>query len=180
MEFRDGMHGLIVWGAAIIMTAVLALGVAASGSSVAAPSGGGSGATQSVAGENIIASELDELFRGPRVPSEITYRRSEAARILLKASSHSGVPAEDRDYLTTEIANSTSLSIQASQARVEREINASAQELRKARIAAVLQAFFIGAALLVGAAVAWFSACEGGRDREDGVFPFSNRPGARR
>jgi hypothetical protein len=34
----------------------------------------------------------------------------------------------------------------------------------------VLQAFFIGAALMVGAAIAWLTAVEGGKDRETGDF----------
>ena len=55
--------------------------------------------------------------------------------------------------------------------RVDREVAASARELHKARTAAVLQALFIAIALLVGAVVAWFSACEGGRDRERGTCP---------
>jgi hypothetical protein len=165
-EFRDGMHGLVTWGLAILMTAALALGAGAIASQAAAPAGGSAGASQSIAGENTIVSELDELFRAQRVPADITYRRTEAARILLKASSHTGVPAEDRRYLGTVVSSSTGVSSEEAAARVNREIDASARELRRARIAAVLQAFFIGAALFVGAAVAWFTAIEGGRDRE--------------
>jgi hypothetical protein len=172
MEFRDGIHGLVTWGLAVGMTAILALGAAATASSATAPGGGASGAAQSVAGENIIASELDELFRSARPPSDITYRRSEAARILLKSSSHVGVPNEDRRYLATTVANITGVGADDAAARVDRVISESSQEIRRARIAAVLQAFFVGAALLVGAAVAWFTACEGGRDRELGVFPI--------
>jgi hypothetical protein len=172
MEFRDGIHGLVTWGLAVVMTAILALGAAATASSATAPGGGASGAAQSVAGENIIASELDELFRSARPPSDITYRRSEAARILLKSSSHVGVPNEDRRYLATTVANITGVGADDAAARVDRVISESSQEIRRARIAAVLQAFFVGAALLVGAAVAWFTACEGGRDRELGVFPI--------
>jgi hypothetical protein len=171
MEFRDGMHGLVTWGLAIVMTALLALGVAATASTTLGTSGGSAGAAQSVAGENIIASELDELFRSDRSLPDLTYRRSEAARILLKSSGHAGVPNDDRRYLTLVTAKSTGLALEDAQARVDREIAASAQELRRARIAAVLQAFFIGAALFIGAAVAWFTACEGGRDREEGAIP---------
>jgi hypothetical protein len=170
MEFRDGMHGLITWGLAIVMTAALAIAVAATASTALAPSGGNVGATQSVAGENIIASELDELFRSDQLPQNLTYRRSEAARILLKSSSHNGVPAADRDYLAVVTAKSAGLSVEDAQARVDHEISASAQELRRARTVTVLQAFFIGAALFIGAAVAWFTACEGGRDREEGTL----------
>ena len=165
-EFRDGMHGIVTWGLAILMTAALALGAGAIASQAAAPSGGSTGASQSIAGENTIASELDELFRAQRVPADITYRRTEAARILLKASSHAGVPAEDRRYLSTVVSASTGIGAEDAAVRVDREIDASARELRRARIAAVLQAFFIGAALFVGAAIAWFTAIEGGSDRE--------------
>ncbi|MBA2589013.1 MAG: hypothetical protein H0U98_10350 [Alphaproteobacteria bacterium] len=165
-EFRDGMHGLVTWGLAILMTAALALGAGAIASQAVAPSGGSTGAAQSVAGENIIASELDELFRAQRLPADLVYRRAEAARILLKASSHDGIPREDKTYLSAMVGSTTGIGPSEATARVDREIEASTRELRRARIASVLQAFFVGAALLVGAAVAWFTAEEGGRDRE--------------
>jgi len=172
-EYRDGMHGLITWALAIVITAIMALGVAAVASPAVVPPGGATGASQSVAGENIIASELDELFRTDRDLSStnITYRRAEAARILLKSSSHDGVLNPDRRYLTIMTAKVTGLTPEQAEERVNHEITASAQELRKARIAAVLQALFVGLALFVGAAVAWFSACEGGRDRERSTYP---------
>ena len=179
-EFRDGMHGIVTWGLAILMTAALALGAGAIASQAAVPSGGSTGASQSIAGENTIASELDELFRAQRIPVDITYRRTEAARILLKSSSHDGVPEEDRRYLSTVVSSSTGIGADDATARVNREIDASSRELRRARIAAVLQAFFIGAALFVGAAVAWFTATEGGRDREaNRVFVWEGFPRTR-
>jgi hypothetical protein len=164
---------LLVWEHRWILrlTAVMGIAVAAAASTALAPDGGNANAALSVAGENIIASELDELFRSDRLPTDLIYRRSEAARILLKASSHNGVPNVDRDYLTVITAKSTGLRLEDAQARVDHEIAASAQELRRARTATVLQAFFIGAALFLGAAVAWFTACEGGRDREEGKLP---------
>ena len=170
-EFRDGLHGLVAWALAIVLTAVMALGVAAVASPAMAPSGGSPGAAQSVAGENIIASELDELFRSDRDVENIAYRRAEAARILLKASSHDGVPNPDRRYLAVLTANATGVDMAEATARADRQIAASERELRKARVAGVLQALFAGIALFVGAAVAWFSACEGGRDRENRSFP---------
>jgi hypothetical protein len=180
LEFRDGMHGLVTWGVAVILTALLALAAAATASSAVAPSGGNAGASQSVAGENIIASELDELFRTNRNIENISYRRAEAARILLKASGHNGVPNEDRRHLASLTANLTGLSEDEAKARSDRAISASAQELRRARVAAVIQAFFIAVALLVGAVVAWAAASEGGREREQGVFHFWDWPARRR
>jgi hypothetical protein len=170
-EFRDGLHGVIAWALAVVLTAVMALGVAAVAAPAVAPSGGAQSAAQSVAGENIIASELDELFRSDRAADDLTYRRAEAARILLKASGHNGVPNPDRRYLTVITANATGLDLDQASERVNRLITASGRAISRARTAAVLQAFFVGVALFVGAAVAWFCATEGGRDRESRSYP---------
>jgi hypothetical protein len=172
MEFRDGMHGLVTWGLAVFMTAVLALGLAVTTTTALESSDGSAGGAQSVAGENVLASELDELFRTERTLPDLNYRRSEAARILLKSSGHNGVPSVDRDYLALITQKRTGLRLDDAQSRVEHAITASGQELRRARMAAVLQAFFVAAALFIGAAVAWFTACEGGRDREAGTIPI--------
>ena len=169
-EFRDGIHGLITWGLAVVLTAMFALGAAGVAALAAAPSTGNP--SQSAAGESVIALELDELFRSDRAIANLTYRRAEAARILLKASSRRGVPGEDRDYLATIVSSSADIPREEARARVDREVAAAARDLHQARVAAVLQAFFIAVALLVGAAVAWFSACEGGKDRERGSYPI--------
>jgi hypothetical protein len=171
-EFRDGMHGLITWGLAILLTAGLALGTAATTAPAVAPSGGSTGAAQSIAGENIIASELDELFRTDKVIENLTYRRAEAARILLKSSSHNGVPNSDRRYLTSLTRALSGLSDSEANERVDRAITTSAEELRRARIVAVLQAFFVAVALLAGIAVAWHAATQGGKDRERGAYHY--------
>ena len=169
MEFRDGMHGLAAWGATVILAAVLTLGTAAATS--AARSSGGTPA-ESVAGEAIIATELDDLFRTTRVVGDPTYRRAEAARILLKSSSHNGVPDSDRQYLTVITSIIAGVPETEAQERVSAALTASTDALHRARVAAVLQAFFVAAALFVGAVAAWFAATEGGRDRERGAFHF--------
>jgi hypothetical protein len=171
--FHDGMHGLVTWGLAILLSAVLALGGAATTSRALATAGGASGQSASVAGENIIATELDSLFRSDRklVDSDIDYHRSEAARILLKSSGRRGVSTEDRAYLAMLASREAGVSPEEAQARADRAVAESRDELRRAREAAVLQAFMIAAALLVGAAVAWYSAFEGGLDRQEGAVP---------
>ena len=173
IEFRDGIHGVVAWALAILVGAVIALAGSAVASRAVAPSGGPSGVVSSVASENIIASELDQLFRTDRAltDADFTYRRAEAGRILLKSSSHAGVPNEDRDYLSNMTATITGLSPSDADARVNRVIAESRDEIHRARVAAVLQAFMIAAGLLVGLAVSWFSAEEGGREREAGYVP---------
>jgi hypothetical protein len=150
-------------------------------SRTAAPSGGTASPAASATGETILASELDELFRSYRyVPGPaFEYQRAEAARLLLKTQSRAGVSADDKAYLTKIVALRTGINDAEAGDRVNRVLAESKDELHKARVAAVMEAFLIAAALLVGAAVAWFSAAEGGRDRELGRLPvwdWSLRP----
>ena len=169
--FRDGMHGLFMWGLAILLTAMLAL----IGAAIATKSSGSTaGPSTSVAGESILASELDELFRSYRYGPAPDGLRAEAARILLKTSSHKGVPQDDRSYLSNIVALRAGVNNAQADDRVNRVIAESKDELRRARAAAVMEAFLAAAALLLGAAVSWFSAEEGGRDRELGRIPAWN------
>jgi hypothetical protein len=163
-----------MWGLAILMTAVLAIVGAAIAARAAVPSGGNAGPASSIAGENILANELDELFRSYRYGPAPENVRAESARILLKSSSHNGVPQQDRAYLSSIVALRTGVNTAEADDRVNRIIAESKDELRRARAAAVIEAFLVAAALLLGAAVAWFSAEEGGRDRELGRFPVWN------
>src|ERR1043166_8186387 len=67
-EFRDGLHGLIVWALAPLLAALLALGATQALSGLAAPSGASAGPATSVGGGNLIASDLDRPFRGGARP----------------------------------------------------------------------------------------------------------------
>ena len=77
-----------------------------------------------MAGENIIAFDLDRLLRGERRQgdADVAYTRAEAARILLTASSHAGVNAEDRAYLTRLVAARTGLGQPDAERRVDTAI----------------------------------------------------------
>ena len=174
VEFRDGMHGILVWALAILVTAVLGVAVAAASSRAVVPA---SGAAVSIAGETLVASELDELFRSDARefdPNAIAYRRAEAARILLKTSSHAGVSSDDRAYLATLVSRVTGVPSDEAAARTDRVIGEATAEIRNAREASVMQAFMIAAALFLGAAISWFSAREGGFDRDRNAAPVWN------
>jgi hypothetical protein len=110
VEFRDGMHGLLVWALATLLTAAFALATAQSLTRLAAPAGGPAGPATSVGGENIIAYDLDRLFRSERpVEGNINYDRAQAARILLTTSSHRGMLPEDRTFLVRLVSARTGL-----------------------------------------------------------------------
>jgi hypothetical protein len=176
IEFRDGSLGLVVWALAILLTAFISFATAQALTRLAAPSGGSPGSAQSVAGENIVAFDLDRLLRTDRRPpnTDIGYARSEAARILLTSAGHAGMASEDRAYLTRLVSNTTGLAAPDAEKRVETVVTQVRDNIRKARRTGVLLAFMAGAAALLGAAVAWFAACAGGEHRDGKSVPINN------
>ena len=80
VEFRDGIHGLLVWALATILAVLLAFAAAQSLTRLAAPAGGSAGPAASVAGENLIAYDLDRLFRGERRARRGRERHSRRSR----------------------------------------------------------------------------------------------------
>ena len=111
--------------------------------------------------------DLDRLLRGERRQGgDMTQVRSEAARILMTGSSHSGMRADDRTYLVRLVSANTGLSQPDADRRVT-EVSASAKEnIDRARRAAGVLAFMAAAAALAGAAAAWYAAVTAGRHRE--------------
>jgi hypothetical protein len=170
-DLRDGLHGLLVWAFATLLTAVIGLATAQSLTRLAAPSGGQAGSSTSVGGENLIAYDLDRLFRAEgRANTDLDYPRAEAGRILLTTSSHRGMQPEDRAYLVRLTAAYTGLAQPDAERRVD-EVAARAKEnISRARRTAVILAFMTGAAAMLGAAASCFAACAGGRVR-DGEAP---------
>jgi hypothetical protein len=172
VELQDGMHGLLAWALATLITAAIAFATLQSLPRLAASAGTAAGPSASVAGENIIAFDLDRLFRGERRgQGDLSYARAEAARILLTASSHRGMQADDRAYLIRLTSAQTGLSAADAERRVDEVIARARDNIARARRSAVIVAFMAGAAALVGAAVAWFAACAGGENRDGRVAP---------
>jgi hypothetical protein len=172
IEFRDGVQGLLVWAIALILTVLMTWATAQSLTRLSAPSGGPSGSAQSVAGENIVAFDLDRLFRSDRPQTaDLSYARSQAARILLTTAGHSGISSDDRSYLVRLTSQITGLAPPQAETRTDAIIVQARDNIRRARRAAVILAFMAGAAALLGVAVAWFAACAGGRHRDNDSAP---------
>lgn len=172
IEFRDGMHGIVSWALAVLITGVIA---ATSVATIATKAVQPGTSTSAAAGEPLVAYELDELFRGDRRPveGEISYLRAEAARILLTAAGRQGVTSDDRAYLTQLVSSRTGLAAPDAERRVNNIITAAATAVRKARRSAVILGFSTAAALLVGAAAAWYAAYNGGRHRDNVAPPHT-------
>ena len=166
-EIRDGIQGLLVWGLATLLTAGLILGGGAGVARLAAPSAGGAGPATSVAGENLIAFDLDKLFRSDKRPeADMSTVCAAAARILLTSSGHSGVQADDRAHLVRMVTLQLGLAGPDAEKRVEQVIASARENIRRGRTAAVILAFMAGASALLGAVAAWYGSVAGGRHRE--------------
>jgi hypothetical protein len=167
VEFRDGIHGLLVWGLAIIIGAFLAFAA----SRTVAPRVDLTTPTASTA-EPILAFELDRLFRSDRKPADSNNDpeiRAQAARIITSGLGHSGMLADDRAYLVRLVETRTGIPHADAEARTNQVIAQASDAIAKARHGAVILAFMIGAALMLGAAVAWLAAASGGEHRDGAV-----------
>jgi hypothetical protein len=163
VEFRDGVHGLVVWGLAVLIGAALAFAAPrtiASRSSLAitAPSA-----------ESFLAFELDRLFRSDRKASGTndSELRAEAARVIFSGLGHTDVTSEDRSYLVRAVMTRADVAQPEAEARVGKALADSKIAVSRARHGAVILAFMIGASLMLGAAVAWLAAAAGGRHRDN-------------
>jgi hypothetical protein len=168
IDLRDGVHGLLVWALATLLTAVMLLLVASASTRLVAPAGN-AGASTSIAGENTIAFDVDRLLRGDRraADADIVETRAETARVLLTSSSHSGVAAEDRAYLIRLVSARSGLAAPEAERRVDAAISSAKDNIARARRSTVILAFMAGAAALLGAVAAWFASIAGGEHTDE-------------
>jgi len=175
-EFRNGVDGLLVWALATLLTGIIALAAVQVTPRVATPRA--SAGETSVVGENLIAYDLDRLFRSERRPQGIegnlAYPRAEAGRILLTASGHRGMQTEDRSYLVRLVSMTTGLAPPDAERRVDQVTAQAKDNISRARRTGVILGFMIGAAALLGAAAAWYVASETGRcrDKREALHPL--------
>jgi hypothetical protein len=170
-EFLDGACGLAAWALAVIIGAFLTFAAARTLTS-SVPNVSGPAASTATAAP-LLALELDQLFRSDRkLPdagdAEI---RAQAARIIVSGLGHVAMAADDRAYLVRMVEQRTGLAPPQAEARVTEIVSKSQEALTRARHAAVILAFMIGASLLIGAAVAWIAATGGGQHRGESSAP---------
>lgn len=169
-ENWDGAHGLAAWALAVLMGAAVAIGIGAHSAASLAPA---STAPSTTAAEPVLSYELDRLFRSTRRQQNVdmSAERAEAGRVLLTANSRAGVAADDRTFLVSQIGALTGLGQPEAERRVDTAIGNARSALRRSRATAVLLAFSLAAATLLGAVAAWGAAVAGGRHRDGAPVP---------
>jgi hypothetical protein len=167
VELGDGIHGILVWGLAILIGGLLTLSASRTVTGrmdLTAPT--------AATAEPLLAFELDRLFRSDRSPTELgndTEIRAQAARIITTAVGHTGMQQDDRDYLVRLVQARTGLAQPDAEHRVDQGITQAKDAIAKARHGSVILAFMIGCSLLLGLPAAWLAAAAGGQHRDSAV-----------
>ncbi len=186
-DVRDGIHGLLVWGGAIVVGAFLATsGIGAATSVVGTAAGGAASAIAAALPSQSGTYVVDTLMRpAPGTAASSTSASGstddsgamsgEVMRLLANAGT-GDVSADDKAYLASLVASRTGLSEADATARVDAAVESYyeartqvAEAAETARRVGIISAFLIAASLLVSAAGAYWSATTGGNHRDDAV-----------
>ncbi|MFM9849121.1 MAG: hypothetical protein ACKVP3_18400 [Hyphomicrobiaceae bacterium] len=177
IEFRDGIHGALVWAIGIVVGAMLAASVAGSVASTATSAiGHVAGAAASQA--DSLSYQVDVLMRpagqtpagATAAPSDPNATKTEVLRIFATATARGELSPADKTYLAQLVAQRTGLPPQEAEARVTQVYNEAARVTKeaadKARKTAVATGFLTAASLLLSLAAAWWGAQRGGHHRD--------------
>jgi hypothetical protein len=205
IEFRDGLHGALVWAVGLVIGAAMLMAtagaVARTGVEVA-----GKAAAATAASTNAMDGVLDAMLRPvsvaqaqsappagapataarpqPSGAGNTEATRAEIGRIMATSVANGSMTPQDRAYLAQIVAQRTGVPQPEAEKRVTEALNSARETADKARRAAVLAGFVTAAALVVSFGAAWWAAMKGGQHRDHSVparFEFGNRlrrPGA--
>jgi len=197
VEFRDGLHGGLVWAVGIVIGAALAMATAGAaaktGIDVAGRAAGAISAT-ALSSTEPMDGVLDSMLRPTTVaqatgaatppaaaaPAPTASRaratgtnsdetRSEMARILASAVASGALSDQNRSYLAQVVAQRSGLSQQDAERRVNEAFTAAREAADKARRAAILTGFVTAASLIISFGAAWWAAMRGGQHRDNAV-----------
>ncbi len=188
VQFRDAMHGLLVWSLSIVAGGVLAFLAAG-----AALHGGAQMAGSMNDRQAVVAPAIDSMFAaaapaaapadagvpGAAVPAapatgeRATVPDSEAratiARTLTSAAAAGELKPVQKRTLAQIIAERTGISQAEAEKRVDLAYSEAREAIEAARKAAVLTGLATVTALLAGLLAAWFAAQNGGRHRDENI-----------
>ena len=110
----------------------------------------------------------DTLFRSSQGTSDVPESdRRQAAHILAEGvAMKSGIPSDDRNYLTQTVASHTGLSPADASTRVDETINRQKVMVDAGRKRMAEFSIMLCLSLLIGAFIASAAAALGGRDRD--------------
>ena len=196
-EFRDGLHGALVWAVAVLLSAFLVFmtaGVAASTGADIASRAAGSVASSADPMDAVLDTMLGPSATAqaapsapaasppaPGAPAAAATRprptntpagdetRAQMSRIIASAVASGSITNDNRTQLAQLVAQRTGVSQQDAERRVDAAVNAARVAADKARKAAILTGFVTAAALIISLAAGWWAAMRGGHHRDTSV-----------
>jgi|SRR5262245_5940623 len=205
VEFRDGLHGGLVWAVGIVIGAALAMATAGAaaktGLDVASKAAGAVALSSSEPMDAVVDTMLRpttvaQATGAPTPPAgaapagasptrargaaSTDETRNEMARVLASAVASGSLSDQNRNYLAQIVAQRSGLSQQEAERRVNEAFSAAREAADKARKAAILTGFVTAASLIISFGAAWWAAMRGGQHRDNSVparFAFGRNRG---
>jgi hypothetical protein len=182
VEFRDGLHGGLVWAVGIVIGAALLLATAGAVARTGAELTGKAAVAAAALTPNPMDLVLDSMLRpasakGAGQPTED--QRSEIARTLAAAVGGGSLSNQDRTYLAQLVAQRAGVPQEEAAKRVDEAFNGARHAADKARRAAVLTGLVTAISLIVSFGAAWWAALKGGEHRDNAIparFAFGPHP----
>jgi hypothetical protein len=183
VDFRDGLHGGLVWAVGVVMGAALLLSAAGNVAEKGAQAAGQAASTAAASTDDPMGAVLDTMVRPTSAPNapvgaaapagRVTQNseemRAEMSRILARAVANGSLAGPDRTYLAQLVAQRAGIPQAEAEKRVDDALNAARAAADKARRAAVLTGFVTAASLILSLGAAWWAACKGGQHRDNSI-----------
>jgi hypothetical protein len=194
VQFRDGIHGLLVWSLSVVAGGLLAflaaLTAAQTGAQVAATATRDRGAVVAPAVDTLFGASVAQAGPSPageprgatpagRAAVVDADARAIVSRTLVAAAAAGQLSPPQKQTLAQIVAERTGLSQADAEKRVDQAYADARKALETARKAAVLSALGTVTALLVGLLAAWYAAQRGGHHRDNNIparLVWSRRP----
>jgi hypothetical protein len=196
-EFRDGLHGGVVWAVGVVIGAALLLSTAGAVTKTGAEIAGRAAAQASTTSDPM-DSVLDTMLRptsgtpappqvGPQPNTQAPAQRgrasgddtrAEMSRIMASSVRGTSMTDQNRTYLAQLVAQRTGLSQPEAEKRVNEAITAAREAADKTRRAGVLTGFVTAASLVLSLGAAWWAGMKGGHHRDNSIparFEFGER-----
>jgi hypothetical protein len=191
-DFRDGLHGGLVWAVGVVIGAALFLSTAGSVAKTGAEAAGGAAVAASASASDPMDAVLDSMLRPttvaqagtpptatppasqpttarPRTAASADETRAEMSRLLSSAVATGSLSGESRAYLVQIVAQRAGIPQQEAERRVDQAFNAAREAADKARRAGILTGFVTAASLLLSLGAAWWAAVRGGDHRDNSI-----------
>jgi len=184
VDFRDGLHGGLVWAVGIVIGAALLMATAGTVARTGAELTAKTAVAATASTTNPMDLVLDSMLRpaaavSPRASGQpMDDPRPQISRILTSAVASGSLSEPHRTYLAQLIAQRAGIPQEEAARRVDEALSAAREAADKARRAAILTGLVTAISLLVSFAAAWWAAMKGGEHRDNAIparFAFGHQ-----